>query len=61
MSERIAALAADPRPPGCRKLFGLGRYGIRVGTYRVIYQVDEEERIVDIVKIGHRRDVDCDR
>ncbi len=35
--KRIAALAVDPRPPGCEKLTGQERYRIRQGTYRIIY------------------------
>ncbi|MGA8031798.1 MAG: type II toxin-antitoxin system RelE/ParE family toxin [Casimicrobiaceae bacterium] len=55
---RIQTLASDPRPPGCEKLAGRARlFRIRQGHYRVIYAIDDAERNVDIVKIGHRREV----
>ena len=55
---RIQSLAANPRPPGCEKLAGQDRlFRIRQGHYRVIYAVDDARRTVDIVKIGHRREV----
>jgi mRNA interferase RelE/StbE len=54
----IQALAEDPRGPGSEKLAGSeGRYRVRVGSYRVVYAVDDIKRIVDVVKIGHRREV----
>lgn len=54
----LIKLAEDPRPAGCKKLKGTGNiYRIRVGDYRIVYAVDDIVRIVDIRKIGHRRDV----
>jgi mRNA interferase RelE/StbE len=50
-------LADDPRPPGSEKLSGQDRYRLRQGDYRVVYGVDDELRIVEVVKIGHRREV----
>jgi mRNA interferase RelE/StbE len=55
--ERIAALADNPRPQGCTKLAGGDRYRVRCGAYRVVYSVEDERRIVFVVKIGHRKDV----
>ena len=55
--ERIEALGANPRPAGTKKLAGgESLYRIRVGEYRVIYQVRDQVLVV-LVKIGHRRDV----
>ncbi len=54
---RIQRLAEDPRPPGSEKLSGHDRYRLRQGDYRVVYAVDDERRIVEVVKIGHRREV----
>ena len=54
---RIRELAEDPRPPGCEKLSTLERYRVRQGAYRIVYAVDDGERQVTVVKIGHRRDV----
>jgi len=54
---RIRALAETPRPRGSQKLAGdQERYRIRQGAYRVVYSVDDEARVVEIVKIGHRRE-----
>ena len=47
-----------PRPPGCDKLAGPeDMYRIRVGDYRIVYQVCDEALMILVVKIGHRRDV----
>ncbi|MGH9398195.1 MAG: type II toxin-antitoxin system RelE family toxin [Terriglobia bacterium] len=54
---RIADLAGNPRPDGCRKLSGGDDYRIRQGDYRVIYSIHEAEKIVRILKIAHRKDV----
>lgn len=56
--ERVLRLASEPRPPGCESLAGRsGAYRVRQGSYRVVYEVNEEERAVIIANIGHRRDV----
>jgi len=53
----IDALAFDPRPVGAAKLAGRDDYRIRVGDYRVVYAVDEAERLVIVGRVGHRREV----
>jgi mRNA interferase RelE/StbE len=54
----IQALSASPRPPGCRKLVGSKcDWRIRVGDYRVIYEIADEIRIVRINRVRHRREV----
>lgn len=51
-------LARNPRPAGVKKLAGADDlYRIRVGNYRVIYQVRDKIVTVTVVRIGHRRDV----
>jgi len=61
MRERIGkaidALAADPRPPGAVKLAGRDDFLVRVGDYRVVYAVDDTERLVLVARIAHRREV----
>ena len=54
---RIRALANDPRPRGCEKLSGEEKYRIRQGSLRILYEVDDHQSAVTVVKIGHRRDV----
>lgn len=55
---RITALATNPRPHGSEKLAGYDdRYRIRQGSYRVVYEIDDDAGCVTIYKIGHRREV----
>ena len=54
---RIEGLAEDPRPSGCQKLSGQDRYRVRQGEYRIVYSVEDEDLIVYVVKVGHRKDV----
>ena len=55
--ERILALATDPRSRGCEKLSGDEKYRIRQGDLRILYEIDDREPAVMIVRIGHRREV----
>lgn len=55
--KRVEALADNPRPAGCEKLSGQERYRLRQGIYRIIYEILDQELIVTVVKIGHRREV----
>lgn len=55
--EKIEALATDPRPSGCKKLKGRDAYRIRAGNYRVIYEITDGKLIVEVITIGHRKDV----
>ena len=56
--EAILGLASDPRPPGCRKLVGSDNdWRIRVGDYRVIYQIADAVKIVRVNRVRHRREV----
>jgi mRNA interferase RelE/StbE len=55
--ERIEKLVNQPRPAGCRKLQGAeDLWRIRVGEHRVLYSVDDDRTIVDIIAIRHRSD-----
>ena len=54
----VDALAIDPRPRGCKKLTGKGdKYRLRVGDYRVVYSVEDDQLIVLVIDLGHRRDI----
>jgi len=55
--ERIQSLEQNPRPHGCEKLSAMERYRVRQGDYRMVYAVDDQEKTIDIVKIGHRSEV----
>lgn len=54
----IEILAGNPRPPGCAAMTGEAHaYRVRVGNYRIVYEVFDERLVVQVVRIGHRRDV----
>jgi mRNA interferase RelE/StbE len=53
----IQKLAEDPRPIASKKLINEELYRIRIGNYRVIYEIIDERLIVHVVKVGHRKDV----
>lgn len=55
--ERIETLRDDPRPPGSEKLSAQERYRVRQGNYRILYEIREFDVIVEVVKVGHRREV----
>jgi mRNA interferase RelE/StbE len=55
--ERIETLRDDPRPLGSEKLSAQERYRIRQGNYRILYEIRDLEVVVEVVKIGHRREV----
>jgi len=58
INQHILALRDNPRPPGVRKLQGdLEGWRVRVGDYRIVYQVDDDAKTVTIVRVRHRRDV----
>ena len=55
---RIQSLAENPRPFGCEKLSGhFDRYRIREGNYRIVYSNNDQDFLVDVMKIGQRKDV----
>jgi mRNA interferase RelE/StbE len=57
ITEAMDGLAEDPRPRGSLKLQGeKNLYRIRVGTYRVIYEIHDEQVLVWVVRIRHRKD-----
>lgn len=56
--ELIQSLATDPRPPACNKLAGRDSlFRVRAGDYRVVYTVNDQEIVVEAIKIGHRREI----
>lgn len=58
ISQIIDSLADNPYPADCKKLSGTDHtYRVRSGDYRVIYTVDNDILIIEVVKIGHRKDI----
>lgn len=53
----IQKLAEDPKPRGSRKLSGREGWRIRIGEYRIVYDIDNNNHSITILHIGHRRDV----
>ncbi|MBI4815519.1 MAG: type II toxin-antitoxin system RelE/ParE family toxin [Deltaproteobacteria bacterium] len=55
--EKLEGLESNPRPLGAKMLRGEPRWRVRVGAYRIIYEIRDNELLVIVVRIGHRRDV----
>lgn len=56
--DAIQSLADTPCPAGCRKLRGEeDAFRIRVGVYRIIYEVHAQQILIKVLKIGHRKDI----
>ena len=54
----IDLLADNPRPPGCVALIGEpNAYRVRVGVYRIGYEVLDDRLVIQVVRVGRRRDV----
>lgn len=56
VSEHIDRLAEEPRPLDSRKLRGRNDYRMRVGVYRILYEIDDADRIVTVYRVRHRRE-----
>jgi mRNA interferase RelE/StbE len=54
--ERISKLAEDHRPSGSEKISGQDKYRVRQGRYRILYAIEDQDLIVQVVKVGHRKD-----
>lgn len=57
ISRAIRCLADEPRPHGVKKLSGRDAWRIRVGDYRVLYEIQDERLLILVVDIGHRREI----
>ncbi len=55
--EKIQTLSDEPRPNGCKKLSADEKYRIRIGVYRILYNIMDEKLVIFIVKVGHRKEV----
>ena len=53
--DRIKTLSDNPRPAGCHKITGSKRdWRIRVGDYRVLYEIDDKAKVVRVMRVRHR-------
>lgn len=56
ISEHIEGLRQNPRPPDAKKLKGTTDYSLRVGVYRILYDVDDDAHTVTVYRVKHRRE-----
>ena len=54
---KISSLADNPRPKGCVKLSADEKYRIRIGIYRILYEIKDKLLVITVVKVAHRKDV----
>ncbi len=57
ISSKLLQLTHNPRPAGCKKLHSEKGYRMRIGDYRILYEIDDRRKTVTIFKIAHRKDV----
>ena len=57
IQEQIDKLRENPRPDGAKKLKGETGFRVRVGDYRILYEINDEVRTITIYRVKHRRDV----
>ena len=57
IKKQIYDLADNPRPQGYKKLKGRKGYRIRVGNYRIIYEIFDEILLIDVIDLGHRKEI----
>jgi mRNA interferase RelE/StbE len=57
IAKRLRSLENNPRPYGCERLIGQNKYRIRQGVYRIMYEINDDEHIVTVIKVAHRKDI----
>lgn len=57
ITNAILGLESNPRPHGCNKLGGMATFRLRIGDHRIHYAIDDARREVQIVAVGHRREI----
>jgi mRNA interferase RelE/StbE len=55
--KKIEGLAKNPKRKGVKKLIGIDGYRLQVGKYRILFTIEEKEKIIKVFKIKHRKDV----
>jgi len=56
MKNKISLLSNNPRPSGCLKLTAEEGYRLKTGDYRIIYRIDDKEKIIYVYRIKHRKE-----
>ncbi len=58
MQAALELLSSDPRPPAATQLVGgAGEWRVRTGDYRIVYEIEDEELLVLVLRVGHRREI----
>lgn len=57
IERRLLQLEAVPFPAGAKRLQGNDRFRLRIGDYRVLYTIDHKKRVIEVVAVGHRKEV----
>jgi len=57
VKSKIFQLSENPRPEGCKKLKGRTGYRVRQGNYRIIYEILDDILVVQVIRIGHRKEL----
>lgn len=55
--QRISMLSENPRPNWSKKLTGNEEYRARQGNYRILYTIEDVIKVVEVIRVGHRRDI----
>ncbi len=54
---KIESLSFNPHPEGCKKLTKTSNYRIRIGVYRIVYNIQDDKLIVIVIKVRHRKNI----
>ncbi len=57
ITDKISRLAQDPRPKGCQKLVAGEAYRVRIGRHRVIYTIEDNVLVIEVIRVAHRKTV----
>lgn len=55
--DAIRALESNPRPHGTKKLIGGDGWRVKIRTYRILYTIDDKQRLISVYRVKHRKDV----
>lgn len=56
LARAVSGLEQNPRPPGVKKLADSGLWRVRIGHYRIVYAIDDENKLVTIVRVARRKE-----
>lgn len=53
----LISLSENPRPNGCKKLIGTDSWRFRTGEYRIVYSIQDNILLIEVIRVAHRKDV----